>query len=177
MAYYIGPGGQIYNHPVPGGTPVSGGTVPPRPHNAPERYTPRPPVTEEAGFFRKAFFWLFSLVGSIGIARGLAQILITLFFSDFGLDGIGGSVSQWLGEHTFAILCIIAVIACFVSGTGIGDDNNYNLTGLILTLFSTGAVCLIGGVVLVFLPYAAALLAILFWICIAIGIIAALFGG
>lgn len=177
MAYYIGPEGRIYNHPVSGGTPVGGGSVPPRPHNTPEHYTPRPPAAGEAGFFRKAFFWIFSMGGSIGMARGVAQLLTTQFFSDFGLDGIGSGVAGWLGEHTLAILCITAVIACICSGLGFGDDNMYNLAGWLLTLISTGSACLIVGAALILLPYAAALLWTFIGICIVIGVVAALLGG
>ena len=178
MPLYFGTDGQIYNHPVPGGTLIDGGDItPPRPGGNTGTYpTPNPP-RYEVGFFRKSMFWLMAMGGALGMAYAMGNILSNHIFADSGLDGIAGGVSGMLMNAAPVLMCIIAFITCIICGVGAGEDNNYNLVGLIISLLATGGISLAGAVVLALLPYAAALIGAFFGICILIGIIAALIGG
>lgn len=177
MPMYLGPDGQLYNRPVRGGTLLDAGNVPspPRPRN-PHGTIPAPPP-EEAGFLRKTLFWLTALGGSGGMAYAMGNILRTHILSENGLDGFLGNISGILTTASPALMCVIALVVCLGFGIGIGEDNNYNLFGLILTLLSTGGVCLLFAVGLALLPYALALVGYLLIFGIVVGVIASLFGG
>jgi len=177
MAMYLGRDGQIYNRPVPGSTLINAGTVnpPPRPRGD-GGHSPAPP-RNEAGLFRKGFFWLISLAGSGGMAYAMGSILSTHFLSGSGLDGFAGTISGMLTGAAPAVLCIIALITCLVCGVGVGEDNNYNLLGLILTLLSTGGICLLFAVGLALVPYLLALVGYLLIFGLVVGVVASLFGG
>lgn len=177
MPMYLGPDGQLYNRPVRGGTLLDTGTIPspPRPRGNGGTY-PAPPHNE-AGFFRKSFFWLTALGGSGGMAYAMGNILRTRILSENGLDGFAGTISGMLTNASPTLLYIIALIACITCGLCVGDDNNYNLLGLILTLLFTGGICLLFAVGLALLPYALALVGYLLIFGLVVGVIASLFGG
>jgi len=177
MPMYLGRDGQIYNRPVPGATLIHSGPVdpPPRPRND-RGPCPAPPPTE-AGFLRKALFWLTALGSAGGMGYAAGTTLSTHVFADSGLDGFLGSISGLLGHSAPVILCLIAVITCFVCGVGAGEEHNYNLAGLIITVFSTAATCVLGGLLLALLPYGLALIGYLLVGALIIGVIASFFGG
>lgn len=178
MPMYLGSDGQIYNRHVPGSTRIDTGTVtPPRPPHPRDRTPAPPPPSAEAGFFRKALFWMTSLgsTGAMGYAAG--TFLSTSVLADVVQEGFLGNISTALANSAPVILCLIAVIACFVCGLGAGEEHNYNLAALIITVFSTAATCVLGGLLLALLPYGLALVGYLFVGALIIGVIASLFGG
>lgn len=187
MPMYLGPGGQIFDHPVPGGTLLNTGNIPPPPgpRNPPQnRNTPRnppqpapAPAPAEAGGLRKLLFWLTALSTSGGMGLSMGTFLTTFAFENAGADGFIGSVSGFLVNTSPVILCVMAVFLTLCFGSTTGSEHNYNLAGLILTLLSAGGICLLFAVGLALVPYLLALVGYLLIFGLVVGVIASIFGG
>ena len=177
MPMYLGRDGQFYDHAVPGATRLDTGHVnpPPSPRNTGGAY-PHPPHNE-AGFFRKALFWFFSMGASVSGGYAMGELLRTDVLGDISSGGFIGGLSNMFATGAPPMMAILAAVFCLVFGISAGESNNYNLVALIFTLLSTGGICLVGALVLVLIPYGLALIGYLFVGALIIGLIASLFGG